>query len=471
VASSASSQAPLPPSAPSSPLAVPVYRALWLAGVVSFIGSFVQNIGEAWLMLDLTKSPLRVAMLSTTFVGASVFMLLPAGALADRRDKRSVALASQVVQAVAALAMAFLSYTGHISPEALMAGVALLGIGMALGAPAWAALNTELLPRELVAEGVALNAIAFNVARAVGPAIGGVVLEHFGATVSFTVNAVSFGVVAAALVRHRKRKDATAANGATGVDEPPPPSRKPLARTFSEPLAQVVRDAPMRATFLAMFGFTLGASLFYALLPAFGKNTLSASALSYGVMVGMMGAGAILGATALKPLRPRFSPQKLVVATIAIFATSSMLLSRVSSIPAAMLLLVPTGAGWTGTFASVSALAQIWSPDRLRARMMALYQLAHLATWALGATAGGVIAERYGVRAALATGGAVCAAAALSTWRLPLPTSFGGERRQSGSRQSGSRQSGSRQSGSRQSGSRQSGSRQSTVDSRQSRAP
>ena len=139
-------------SSARSPLSYPAFRALWLAGIVTFLGSFVQNVGEAWLMMDLTKSPLPVAMLATAFVGSSLFMMLPAGVLADRRDRRSVAMASQVVQAVAALGMAALSYTHHITPTALVLGVGLLGIGMALGAPAWAALVPELVPLDLVAE-------------------------------------------------------------------------------------------------------------------------------------------------------------------------------------------------------------------------------------------------------------------------------------------------------------------------------
>ena len=108
------------PAAARSPLSYPVFRALWLAGIVTFLGSFVQNIGEAWLMMDLTKSPLPVAMLSTAFVGASLFTMLPGGVLADRHDRRRVAIASQIVQAVAALSMAVLSYTHHITPTALV---------------------------------------------------------------------------------------------------------------------------------------------------------------------------------------------------------------------------------------------------------------------------------------------------------------------------------------------------------------
>ena len=403
------------PAVARSPLSYPAFRVLWLAGIVSFIGSFVQNVGEAWLMMDLTKSPLPVAILSTAFVGASLFMMLPAGVLADRHDRRKIAFVSQIVQMAAALMMAVLSFTGHITPGALVFGVALLGVGMALGAPAWVSLIPELVPRELVAEAVALNAVAFNLARTVGPAIGGLVLSRFGATASFVLNAASFAVVMIALTMHRK------------LDPPRrPTSMRPMATAFSEPWTAVASGGVIRPIIIAMLGFSLGAGMFYALTPAFAKDTLGASARSYGLMIGAMGAGAVLGASIMKRLRNRMSPHVLVAATMAVFAGSVGALARVSSVPVAMALLVPAGAGWLGSFSSLQALVQIWAPERLRARILALYQVVHLAAWASASALGGVLADRHGIRAAITIGAVVCALAALSTWKLGLPRSFSG---------------------------------------------
>lgn len=396
-----------------SPLSYPAFRVLWLAGIVTFIGSFVQNVGEAWLMMDLTKSPLPVAILSTAFTGASLLMMLPAGVLADRYDRRRVAFVSQIVQASAALMMAVLSYTGHITPGALVFGVALLGLGMALGAPAWVSLVPELVPRELVAEAVALNAVAFNLARTVGPAIGGQVLGRFGATTSFVLNAASFGVVMIALTMYRK-------------DDPPRErsSMAPLASTFGAPWTAVKQPGDIRSVILAMLLFTLGAGFFYALTPAFAKDTLGASARTYGIMIGAMGAGAVLGASVLKRMRSRVSPQVLVASTMLVFAVCIGALSRARSVPIAMALLVPAGAGWLGTFSSLQALVQIWAPQRLKARILALYQVFHLVAWATASALGGVVAERYGIRISIATGAALCASAGLLTWKLGLPRSF-----------------------------------------------
>jgi len=396
-----------------SPLSYPAFRVLWLAGIVTFLGSFVQNVGEAWLMMDLTKSPLPVAMLATSFVGCSLFMMLPAGVLADRRDRRSVAMVSQIVQAAAALSMAALSYTHHITPAALVIGVGVLGIGMALGAPAWAALVPELVPLDLVAEAVALNSVAFNIARAIGPAIGGIVLARFGATSAFLINAATFGAVMIALSMHRG-------------DSPTPArgSMRPIASTFSAPWQQVTGPGELRPTFVAMFGFSFGAGMFYALTPAFGKDTLGATPLAYGVMIGAMGGGAVLGASIMKRLRERMPPRVLVTATMATFALFVVIVSRVSSLPTAMVLLVPAGVGWLGSFSSLQALVQIWAPAAQRARVVALYQMAHLATWALASALGGLLADHFGIRFAMLFGGLLCAAAAASTWRMGLPPSF-----------------------------------------------
>ena len=398
-----------------SPLSYPAFRALWLAGIVTFLGSFVQSVGEAWLMMDLTKSPLPVAMLSTAFMGASLLAMLPGGVLADRYDRRRVLIVSQIVQAVAALAMAVLSYTHHITPATLVGGVALLGIGMALGAPAWAALLPELVPLGLVAEAVALNAVAYNIARTLGPAVGGLVLARFGATTSFLLNAVSFGVVMIALIAVRSDAPAT-----------PRAAAGPLASTFSEPWRQVARPGDVRPVFIAMLGFSLGAGIFYALTPAFGKDTLGATPLAYGLMIGAMGGGAVLGASIMKRLRQRVHPRILVTATMLTFALCVLTVAQVSSVTAAMVLLVPAGVGWLGSFSSLQALVQIWTPGPLRARVVALYQMAHLAMVALASAGGGLLADRYGIRIAMTAGGVFCALAAASTWRLGLPRSFAG---------------------------------------------
>ncbi len=402
-----------------SPLAYPIFRALWLAGIASFLGTFVQHVAEAWVMLDLTQSPLMVSLITTVFVTSSLVVMLPAGLLADRYDKRSVLLVSQIVQAIAALGMAALAHTKHLTPLGLLVGAGVLGAGSALGVPAWGALNPEVLPKTLVAEAVAYNAVAFNIARAVGPAIGGLVLDRFGATASFLANAASFFVVMIPLVWFRN-----APLPGREIDDSPPSA---LRQSLAEPLDTVRATTDLRSIFLAMFLFSLGAGMFYALTPAFGRNTLHATARDYGLMIGAMGAGAVLGASFLKRLRPHTTPRVLITCTMLLFATCALATAQVGSIEGAMILLVPAGAGWIGSFSQIAALNQVWAPARVRARVVALYQVGHLGTWAIAAALGGAIAERTTPPFAMTVGACMCFVAAASTYRVGLPPTFTGE--------------------------------------------
>ena len=272
-----------------------------------------------------------------------------------------------------------------------------------------------MLPIALVPEGVALNAVAFNLARAFGPAVGGIVLARFGATTSFLLNAASFGVVMIALTTYRSHTRPQAAH-----------SMRPLASTFAEPWELVVRPGEVRLVITAMIPFTFGAGAFYALTPSFGKDSLGASPFAYGVMIGAMGGGAVLGASIVKRLRRRFEPRAVLVGTMITFGCSIVLVARAGSVPVAMALLVPAGVGWLGTFSSLQALVQVWAPDRLRARVIALYQMFHLGTWAAASVLGGVLANHIGIRAAMTVGAVLCLGAAVSTWRLGLPRSFAG---------------------------------------------
>jgi MFS family permease len=164
----------------------------------------------------------------------------------------------------------------------------------------------------------------------------------------------------------------------------------------------------------------------YALAPAYGKTTLEASARGYGFMIGAMGTGAILGVYVLKRLRPLLRPRLLIGATACLYAVSALGLSQAHGVVTATILFLPAGVGWTGTFASLSALVQIWTPERLRARIIAVYTMLHFALWALGSTLGGLLADHAGVRVAMLAGAAVCLGTGLVTARLPLPSSFVG---------------------------------------------
>lgn len=404
-------------SAPArSAFSYPQFRTLIVVATVSYLGTFVQEIGERWLILELTKSPLPSAMMATVFVLSALVATLPAGILADRMSRRVLAAISQGVSALVAAVMALLAYTGHVTPAALMLGAGFLGLAMALGAPAWTAFFSELLPRDKIAEGIAANAVAFNVARAVGPAVGGVVLDTYGPSVSFALNAASFAAGATVVMRMRKvpYPRVVVADSA------------PMSRAFAEPMRVGLVEPGIRSIFLSILLVSVSVSIFYALAPAYGKTTLRATPLQYGVMIGMMGMGAVLASLLLKPLRQRVPPRFVIGCSLVLYAAATVGLAAVDRIPFAIALFLPAGIAWIATFSSMTTLLQVWSRDALRGRLMAVYMMCHLAAWAVGATLGGVIAKDQGVRIAIVFGGLLCFAAGLVVMRLPLPPSFAG---------------------------------------------
>ncbi len=396
-----------------SPLANVGFRTLLASATVSYVGTFVQDVGERWLILEITGSALSSALLATAFVTACLLMTLPAGVLADRMDRRRLVIYSQIAQAIVAVTIATFALLHRATSGVLIAGAAAAGVAVALGGPAWSTIVAESVPREQVAEAVTLNAVSFNIARAVGPAIGGLVLAWAGGAGCFYSNAATFVLVIAAVASLRLPK-----NIETGDAK--------LLRAFAEPFAQAKRDAGIRSVLISMVVFTFGASFVYVLAPALAKLTLVAGPRSYGLIIGAMGTGAVLGATVLKKLRARYKPARLLATLMVVYGLSAIALSRAPSIPIAMLCCVPAGVGWTGIFSSLSALVQIWTENRLRARAMALYTMVHLALWAVGSSISGVISEAWSIRDAILIGGLACIGAAIVTARLPLPPSFTG---------------------------------------------
>src|SRR5216684_1217607 len=175
-----------------SPLRHPIFRALWLASVVSNIGTWMQNVGGVWLMSSLSPSPFLVALMQTA-TSLPVFLVgLPAGALADIVDRRRLLLWTQGWMLVITAVLGGLTFLGVVTPWVLLTLTFALGLGAALNAPAWQAIVSELVPRADLQAAVTLNGVGFNVARAVGPALGGIVVAVAGVGAVFLLNAVSF---------------------------------------------------------------------------------------------------------------------------------------------------------------------------------------------------------------------------------------------------------------------------------------
>jgi MFS family permease len=365
-------------------------------------------------MLSLTKSPLPVALLSTCVTLPAFALTLPSGVLADRVDRRRLLMVAQAWLALVALVLAGWTWAGRASPEALLIASAALGVGSALTTPPWQSLLPDMVPRAQTGDAVTLNAVAFNLARAVGPALGGILIGALGAGTAFFLNAVSFLAVIAVL--HGFSHIRLASERAQTVRR-----HEPLRQAALAAFREVRRSPELSRCYVAVAAFGFATSGVTALLPSFAKHTLGTDARGYGVLVGGLGAGAVLAAFALKRLRATLHARTLVSAAMATYGACILVFSRTHSLRLAALLLVPAGVGWLSSFTTMNALVQLNTNAWVKSRVLALYQVAFLAAWSIGATAAGTIATTAGIEGTVTLFALFALCAAALTARMGLP--------------------------------------------------
>src|SRR5438552_17504720 len=264
-----------------SPLRESVFRALWIATVVSNIGTWMQDVGESWLMTSLTTSPVLVALVETAGSLPVVLVALSAGALADIVDRRRLLLVMQIWMFVAAGAMGILALMGHMTPGRLLSLTFLLGVGSAVSNPAWQAITPELVPAEDLPGALSLSGVSINIARAIGPSVGGLIVAAVGSGAVFFLNAGSFLAIFFAVYRW----------------QPAPRSSKlPPEEIISAMRAgtRYLRHSPQLQTVMIRCGaFIICASALWAMLPQQARRGLGLSSFAYGVLLGCLGFGAI----------------------------------------------------------------------------------------------------------------------------------------------------------------------------------
>lgn len=378
------------------PLTHPVFRALWLAALGSNIGTWIENVGEAWLMTSLTTSPLYVALVQTATYVPVLLLGLPAGALADIVDRRKVLLVTQAWMAIVAAVFAACSWSGLIGPNSLLLFTFLLGVGATVNAPAWQAIVPELVPRKQLPAAIALNSMGYNISRAIGPAIGGLLISATSPAAAFTLNALSFiGVV---VVVYRWKREATVSSDKT-------------ERVVTAIIAGVryVRYAPeLHGVLLRTFLFVIPASALWSLLPVLAKEDLQRGSTGYGIMLTALGTGSVAAGAIL----PRFRAagvERMVTAFTILFSLVNLGLFYFSSFFFVILTLLAGGACWIAILSSFNTAAQQVLPSWVRARGLSVYIFLFQGGMALGSTIWGVVAEHISTRATFLAA-AVCVA-------------------------------------------------------------
>ncbi|MER5351012.1 MFS transporter [Kitasatospora sp. NPDC002551] len=391
-----------------APLASRVFRALWIAQLVSNVGSWMQTVGAQWLLVGHDAALL--ALVQTAASLPVVLLALPSGVLADRHDRRSVLVAAQLAMLAVTTALAVLAFADALTPGPLLGLTFLLGCGTAVMGPAWQAVQPELVERRQLGQAAALGAVNMNLARAVGPAVGGAVVAAAGAGWVFAFNAVSYlGVLTVLLRWHRSAPQDGPAGGDEGL----------LAAVQAG--RRYIRHAPgVRRVLLRTALFVPGAGALWALLPLVASRSLGLGSGGYGLLLAAVGVGAVGGAFALPLLRRRLGANGTLAAGTVVLAGVLAVLATVRLPWLVGLALLPAGVAWIGVLSTLNAAVQTRLPGWVRARGLAVQLLVFQGGQALAAPLWGVLADRHGPGTALLAAGAVLLAGALGARRLPL---------------------------------------------------
>ncbi|MEW6257483.1 MAG: MFS transporter [Pseudomonadota bacterium] len=398
------------PGGAFAPLRQKVFAVLWAAAILGNTGSFIRDVASAWLVTDLSASPAAVAAVQAASLLPVFLLAMPAGVLSDILDKRRFLIAIQAGLACVSLALMALSYTGLMSVASLIGLTFLGGIGAALMMPTWQSIVPELVARADLKSAVALNSLGINVARAIGPAAGGLLLASLGAAVTYSADVASYLVVIAALLWWRR----------------PPRQESELDERFAGAFRAGLRYARssrelhvvlVRAVFFFAF-----ASAVWALLPLVARDLLKGDAAYYGLLLGAIGLGAIGGAVALPRLRARFGADALVLLAALVTAGATIALAFAPPRLLALVILLAVGAAWISALTILNATAQAILPNWVRGRALAVYLTVFNGAMAGGSVAWGLVAQAWGLSLALILSACGLAAAALLLHRLRLPS-------------------------------------------------
>jgi predicted MFS family arabinose efflux permease len=368
-----------------APLGQPIFRMLWLAVLASDIGIWMQTVGAQWLLVDLPNAATLVALVQTADTLPDVLLALPGGALADAFDRRRLLIGLQTFQVVVGIGLTALTLAGQMTTPLLLAFTFTLGAASALATPAYQALIPDLVPRNQLSSATALGGVSVNLARAVGPAVAGLLIARVGVGAVFALNTATFAVFALVLLGWRR----------------PPGEDRPLPERFIPALragGRYVRYSPVvRRILLHLSLFLVPASALWALLPLVATRRLGLGPGGYGLLLGALGAGAIMGALALPWLRERVSSKLMLPSAAGVYGTAMVVLVLVREPLTAFAALLPAGAAWIVVIATSNTTLQLFLPRWVRARGLAAFQMVLFGSQAAGALLWGLIAGQGGL--------------------------------------------------------------------------
>ncbi len=382
------------------------FRVFYAAQLVALIGSWMQTVAQAWLVLQLTDSPLRLGLIGTLQFAPVLLFAIVAGAVADRLPKRSLLIATQATLACQALTIAVLVWTGHVQYWHICILATVLGFANVLDMPARQSFVVELVGREDLVNGVALNSAAFNAARIVGPAVAGVLIARVGVAPAFALNCLGFLGVIAVLLGMRTRGSPLARTGSTMFEE----IGEGLSYAFRTPIIKVVLGVLLMVG-LCVFNFTV-------YVPLFARHVLHLGAEGFGLLMAALGVGAVAGALVVGMRASREPPLDWMFVSAAVSFAGLFAMSAVRRPSLAAPVLCVIGFFGVVMVASANTALQLAAPDALRGRVMSLYALVYGGTYPIGAFLVGAYAQAWGVPAAFFINGVIgfVGLAAIGAW-------------------------------------------------------
>ena len=372
---------------PWGPLRGRVFRALWIAVLVSNVGTWMQTVGAQWLVVGEPRAATWTSLVQTVTMLPVLLLALPAGAIADVLDRRRLLLAVQSVLLLIGALLTALTALDRMPPPLLLFFTFLLGVGQALTLPTWQAVIPEVVPREELPAASALGAVNTNLARSAGPAVAGLLVAQVGPAAVFGFNAISYGIFAVTLLLWRR-----------------PPRRGPSHPERFGPAiragGQFVRYAPtVRRLLIRVILFVLPGSVVWGLLPVVAHRELRLGASGYGVLLAALGVGAIGGALLMPRIRRLITANRLIGVSGLSYAGALAVVALVPHVVPVTVVLVLAGAAWMTLVSRMNATLQLLLPNWVRARGFGIYQVVFAGAQALGALVWGQVAELAGLRA------------------------------------------------------------------------
>ena len=391
-----------------APLGNPVFALLMAGVLLANLGNAVQAVGASW-QLTADGLPADVVALVQTALNLPILLLaLPAGAWADMHNRRRIVLTAQVVMLLLSLLLAALAWSGSPPAWAVIVLTALLACGIAAMSPATGASIRNTVPRAQLAAAVALNILVFNTARAAGPAIGGGIVAIGGASTAFLVNAGCYVVAIVLFWRWRPPAE-------------PATTTRPLLAMVDEGLRHAAASREIRTILLRALTFTMSGAAAWALMPLVADRMLAQGPSTYGLLLGALGLGAVIGAASATTFRQRFSAEAITRVAGVVYGLAVIAVSRQPGLVPTLALLVVGGAGWVQALSGFSVSAQLWAPQTVVGRTVALASAVTFGGLAAGAWLWGHYAENFGVAEALLASGGVMIVLPLLGLVLPMP--------------------------------------------------